>query len=250
MLSQGKSTTTVGIYMRNIRTIVNIAIENGQLDHEACPFGKRKYIIPASRNIKKALKLNEIEKIFNYTSVHKAEERARDLWMFSYLCNGINVKDIAMLKQKNIENDKIIYHRAKTINTRKQDRHPITAYLNEPMRKIIRQWGQRSLNPEEFIFDILTLKDTHDVVYKKVKQATKTINKYMDRIGMRLGIKQKVTTYSARHSFATILKNSNTSTEFISEALGHTSLQTTANYLDSFEKETIVENQEKLLNFK
>jgi len=249
MLSQGKSTTTVGIYMRNIRTIVNIAIENGQLNHEAYPFGKRKYIIPASRNIKKALKLDEIEKIFNYIPVHKAEERARDLWMFSYLCNGINVKDIAMLKQKNIENDKIIYHRAKTINTRKQDRHPITAYLNEPMRKIIRQWGQRSLNPEEFIFDILTLKDTHDVVYKKVKQATKTINQYMDRIGRRLGIKQKVTTYSARHSFATILKNSNTSTEFISEALGHTSRQTTANYLDSFEKETIVENQEKLLNF-
>ncbi len=249
MSSEKKSVTTIGINMRNIRTILNIAIDNNQLNREAYPFGKRKYVIPASRNVKKALKKEDIQKIFNYIPKHEAEEEARDLWIFSYLCNGMNIKDIALLKQKNIIKDKIPFHRAKTINTQKQDHHPIIAYLNEPMRKIIHKWGKRSLNQEEYIFNILSLTDTPEDIFRKVKNETRVINNYMRKIGKRLEIDQKITTYSARHSFATILKNSNTPTEFISEALGHTSLQTTANYLDSFEKEEIIKNQEKLINF-
>lgn len=70
----------------------------------------------------------------------------------------------------------------------------------------------------------------------------------MKKIGVKLGIEQPLTTYVARHSFATILKNSYISVQYISEALGHTSLQTTAIYLDSFEKEEIEKNQEKLLD--
>lgn len=249
MKNNSKSVTTIGINMRNIRTILNIAIENNQLNREAYPFGKRKYKIPASRNIKKALKKEDIKKIFNYIPRHEAEEEARDLWIFSYLCNGINMKDIALLKQKNIIKDKISFNRAKTINTQKEDNQPIIAYLNEPMRKIIHKWGKRSLNQEEYIFSILSLNDNSEDIFRKVKNKVRVINKYMKKIGSRLQIDQKITTYSARHSFATILKNSNTPTEFISEALGHTSLQTTANYLDSFEKEEIIKNQEKLINF-
>jgi integrase len=249
MLEEGRSVTTVGIYTRNIRTIINIAIEDGLLNHDAYPFGKRKYIIPASRNIKKALSKEEIKLIYNYEPIHDAEQRARDIWMFSYLCNGINMKDIAQLKHSNIDGNQLSFIRAKTINTKKQDRKPIRANINAPMRKIIQKWGRASLNPDDYIFDILSKKDTPEDIYKKVKLATKVINNYMKRIGVNLGIEQKVTTYSARHSFATILKNSNTSTQYISEALGHTSLQTTAIYLDSFENEEIEKNQEKLLDF-
>ncbi|MEJ7674804.1 MAG: tyrosine-type recombinase/integrase [Chitinophagaceae bacterium] len=43
-----------------------------------------------------------------------------------------------------------------------------------------------------------------------------------------------MTTYTARHSFSTVLKRSGASTEFISEALGHSDVKTTENYLDSF----------------
>jgi integrase len=249
MLEEGRSVTTVGIYMRNVRTIINIAIEDGLLNHDAYPFGKRKYIIPAARNIKKALSKEEIKLIYNYEPIHDAEQRARDIWMFSYLCNGINMKDIAQLKHSNINGNQLTFIRAKTINTKKQDRKPIRANINAPMKKIIQRWGRASLNPDDYIFDILSKKDTSEDIYKKVKGATKIINNYMKRIGVNLGIDQKVTTYSARHSFATILKNSNTSTQYISEALGHTSLQTTAIYLDSFDNEEIEKNQDKLLDF-
>ncbi len=65
-----------------------------------------------------------------------------------------------------------------------------------------------------------------------------------------MGIEKKVTTYVARHSFSTILKKSGASTEFIQEALGHTDVKTTQNYLDSFDKEIKKEFADKLSLFK
>ena len=60
----------------------------------------------------------------------------------------------------------------------------------------------------------------------------------MKAIAKTLGITNDVTTYAARHSFATILQRSGAGTAFISEALGHSSTKTTQNYLAGFEDET------------
>ncbi len=71
----------------------------------------------------------------------------------------------------------------------------------------------------------------------------------MKRIGAELGFEAKVTTYVARHSFATVLKRSGASVEFIRESLGHKDLKTTQNYLDSFEHSVKENFQKQLLNF-
>jgi len=76
------------------------------------------------------------------------------------------------------------------------------------------------------------------------------INEHMKQIAVELGIHKPITTYYARHSFATILKNSGVSTEFISEALGHTSLETTKNYLAGFEQDAIRKTTDVLTSFK
>ena len=65
------------------------------------------------------------------------------------------------------------------------------------------------------------------------------INDHMKEIATDVLIDKPITTYYARHSFATILKNSGVSTEFISEALGHSSLGTTKNYLAGFAQDAI-----------
>jgi len=66
-----------------------------------------RYVIPTTRNIKKALELSDIEKIFFYKcdSSNTGEQQARDYWLFSYFGNGTNPKDIANLKYKNINGD-------------------------------------------------------------------------------------------------------------------------------------------------
>ncbi|WP_372648696.1 tyrosine-type recombinase/integrase [Draconibacterium sp.] len=249
MINEGKSITSVGIYLRNLRTIFNRAIEDGLINNSIYPFGKRKYQIPAGRNVKKALQLVDIGKIVKYTPKTDNEEKARDLWLFSYLCNGANIKDIALLQYKNIKGNKIYFLREKTKRSTKQDQKEVTVVLLPEVKKIIEKWGEKPQEPETYIFGIIKKDDDAKTVLMNVRQATKTINKYMKRIGEELEFPLKLTTYTARHSFATILKREGASMELISENLGHKDLRTTQNYLDSFEDEIKESFQKKLLNF-
>lgn len=229
------SLTTVGIYLRALRAIFNGAIESGEIPQELYPFGKRKYQIPAGRNVKKALLLSDIEKLFKYEPLHDSEARARDLWVLSYLCNGINVKDLARLRHRTIGRDKITFIRAKTERTSRQNLKPIVVVLNPGMEQIIKRWGTPALHPDAYVFPILENGLSPKQELAKVRQATKTINKYMKRIAAAVGIEKEITTYTARHSFSTVLKRSGAPIAYISEALGHSDMKTTENYLDSFE---------------
>ncbi len=86
--------------------------------------------------------------------------------------------------------------------------------------------------------------------YELSELFVRSINDWMLKIRLSLGIEKKVTTYVARHTFSTIMKRSGASTEYIQEALGHTDMKTTQNYLDSFEKEAKREFAQKLMPFK
>ncbi|MBN1185682.1 MAG: site-specific integrase [Bacteroidales bacterium] len=249
MVENESSITTIGIYLRNLRTIINKAIEEGNLSNEFYPFGKRKYQIPSGKNIKKALTLNDIKKIVEYKTATPAEDKAKDLWLFSYLCNGANVKDIVKLQYRNINHKNITFIRSKTERATKSNQKPIVVMLLPEIRAIMDKWGVTSKEPENYVFGIISETDSPQTVLAKIKQATKTINKYMKRIGESLGFDLVLTTYSARHSFATVLKRSGAPIEFISESLGHKDLRTTENYLDSFEDDVKESFQKKLLDF-
>ncbi|GAA4435530.1 site-specific integrase [Pontibacter saemangeumensis] len=246
MLNEEKSLTTVGIYLRPLRTLFNDAIAAGDINGDIYPFGKRKYQAPAGVNVKKALSLSDVGKIYKYEPVHDGEAKARDLWIFSYFCNGINVKDIARLKYKNLSHDKIMFIRAKTERTTRQKLKTIVAVVSPEMRKIIERWGKKPVIADSHIFPILEKGLSPEQELAKVRHATKAINKYIKRIAEAVGIKQNVSTYTARHSFSTVLKRQGVSTEFISESLGHIDLKTTENYLDSFEDDVKRKHVEKL----
>jgi integrase len=237
MLEQGNSTTTVGIYLRNLRTIYN---KQG-IDLSVYPFGKKrdqKYPIPTGKNIKKALTIEDVAKIYNHTvPKNSTKEMARDYWIFLYLSNGMNVKDFCLLKWANIDGEMLTYVREKTKSQNEPTK--ISVALKPETRKIIKKWGQRSTSKDAYIFPHINHQMTDEQQYKVVKQLVKTINKYMKQIARELGINKGITTYYARHSFATVLKRSGATTEMISELLGHSSVIVTKNYLDSFEDDEI-----------
>lgn len=250
MLQQSYSKTTIGIYIRCLRAIFNEAAENRIIKKEKCyPFGKRRYQIPTSRNIKKALRLQDVSKIYNYIPECDQEAKAKDFWIFSYLANGINPKDIASLKYKNIEGEFLIFERAKTENTTRSNPKSISVYLSEDLTRIIDLWGNADKSPDNYIFPVLQVGVTPLRQYELLELFIRFINEWMDKIRRKLKIEKRVSTYVARHTFSTVMKRSGVSTEFIQEALGHTDIRTTENYLDSFEKEIKKEYASRLLAF-
>jgi len=121
MLANGKSITTVGFYLRNLRAIYNEAITKEIVEYKYYPFGKRKYQIPTSKNIKKALHLSEIKLIANVRLSNQKQLFSRDLWLFSYLANGANMTDLFALTEENVHNGFIVFRRSKTIRTTRQN---------------------------------------------------------------------------------------------------------------------------------
>lgn len=97
--------------------------------------------MPVSKNIKKALKLQDIGKIYFYQPKQDKglEAKAKAFWLFSYFANGMNMKDIALLKFKNISDEFLTFERAKTIRSTRTNPKLITVYINDDIRAIIRK---------------------------------------------------------------------------------------------------------------
>jgi integrase/recombinase XerD len=242
--------TTVGIYLRCVRALYKSAVNDGIVRPELYPFGSlknKKYCIPAPHNIKKSIPLPEIKKIFDYKPTTEAESMYRDLWVFSYLCNGANMKDVCKLKFSNIDGATISFYRQKTANTNREPK-TITAAYNGYLKAIVERWGNTP-EPDNFIFPFLNHSDNERQIKERVAEVVKQVNKYIDRIAKATGIPCKVTTYTARHSFATTLRNAGVNVSFISDSLGHANIATTENYLGRIEDGTRTEISEHLTKF-
>lgn len=246
-LQSGTSYSSMSFYFRNLKCIINIARRDGILKETQYPFGKGKYEVPNGCGRKLALTLNEIKKLVTYTDGTERTEEYRDLWFFSYLCNGINFRDLLYLKYSNIINGEICFIRAKTARNTKHGR-VIHAVITPEMHQIIKRWGNPPVHPDTYIFKYVTGAENAFEKVKLIRDIVINCNSVLKKITRKTGM-PKVTTYSARHSFATVLKRSGANISYISESLGHSSLAITENYLASFETEERVKNAKLLTNF-
>jgi len=247
MLKQGNSSTTVQMYLRNLRTIFNLAIKQGYISEKHYPF--KDYTIGTSAKSKSVLYAVDLKKLWDYQGETLRERRAKDYFFFLYLCNGMNFKDAAYLKFKDIKGDTLTFIREKTKNTNTVSDKQITVYVNDEIRDIINTWGNKPGNPDDYIFPILNGRKTAIDKENRRNKIQRQINDNLKAIGVKLGIEEKIILAVSRHSFATHLKISGTPTSFISDAMGHSSSRTTENYLKSITLDKARELSHTLLNF-
>lgn len=237
--------TTVAMNMRNIRATMNIAKQVGVIRESDYPFGRGKYQIKEGSGKKKALNKKQLKAIAEYSDGSMTTEFYRDLWLFIYFCNGLNVADLISLKFSDIQNGEISFIRKKT-KDRTRDVKRIYAAITPEMYSIINKWGN---DPKKsvYIFPFLKPGDSAWEHEKKKKNLTKLINKRMKIIGEKLNL-GKITTYVARHTYATVLRNEGVPISIISPMLGHSSVTTTEIYLADLESEYRAKNA-SLLSF-
>lgn len=247
LLADKTSRTTIAITMRHIRAILNDARRLGLMTEIQYPFGRGKYEIQEGEGRKLALTLEQIGEIARYDDGSEATSKHRDYWLFLYLCNGVNVADFATLKYGDIVGRDICFVRKKTANTTRT-RKEIRVVITDKMQEIIDRWGSKPVRADNYIFEYLDGSEDALRQSKKIKFLTKNINNHMGKIGKKLGI-GNISTYTARHSFATVLKRAGASIAYISESLGHSDLKTTEHYLASFEREEREKNAELLTRF-
>lgn len=240
--SKGNKETTISLLFRTLRSVFNKAIQAKCARKSDYPFDSFKINKFSTMTEKRAIAKTDILRIQDsHTSGGKRQymDLSRDLFMFSYLCGGINFTDMANLTTDNIVNSRIKYIRQKT-------HKPISLGLCEEALSIIAKY---SANANGYLFPILD-KAVHKTAQQKQNRIHKIlvkVNANLKLMAKDLNIEANMTTYVARHSFASVLKKSGTNIAIISEALGHSALSTTQIYLDSFDNEQIDNAMKSLL---
>jgi len=242
--SKGNKETTISLLFRTLRSAYNKAIEAKSTNKSNYPFNDFKIskfdITTQKRAITKTDMLKVIE--INLTNESSYMQFSRDIFVFSYLCGGINFTDIANLQHDNLIDNRLQYIRQKTGKK-------INILLTTQAVSIVEHY-RANRKTENYLFPILDNK-THKTATQKQNRIHKVlgkVDKQLKEIATKVGlIGVNLTTYVARHSFATILKNSGVNIALISEALGHSDLATTQIYLDSFESSQIDEAMKNLI---
>jgi len=236
--------TGISFYFRTLRAVFNRAIEDGTCRRDMYPFDKYKVSHFKTHTTKRAITKDEIEKIKQLDLEPDSPLfLSRNIFLFSYYCSGINFSDIAMLTWANIKNNRLVYVRLKTKKT-------YNLLLLEPCLEIIDHYRNNYFRGEQSsIFPIIDIDKhkTQTTIQNRIHKILGQTNKDLKQIGEKLNIETPITTYVARHTFATVLKRSGISTSIISEALGHDTERTTQIYLDSFANEILDEASKALL---
>jgi integrase/recombinase XerD len=243
MKMKGKGMNTIYIYLRTLRALINKAIKEEVCSEKYYPF--KNYSLSKYSKIKtdkRAISKDEISKIiFVNLDKHPHLIDAKNIFLFSFYCRGMNFIDIALLRWKDLKNERLIYTRQKT-------KELFNIELLEPAKKILKYYHNVTFtNLQDFVFPIFNSNHSSPIsMYNRKVKMLRKINKDLKEIGKLANLESELTTYVARHTYATILRQKGISTAVISEALGHDSEKTTQIYLVSFEN-SVLDNASKAI---
>lgn len=226
LLDSGVCMNTVCYYMRNLRCIYNQARLEGFRVPVQSPF--RNIRSRPCRTVKRALEPDLIRRIWKLDLTGSPDlEIARDLFMFSFFARGMSLVDMVYLKKENISDRIMTYCRHKTGQR-------LQMLLTPQMSAIVRKYD----NPSEYVFPILH-GDRPEERHRIYRRALEKTNRSLKNVGAICGIPFALTSYVARHSWATRAKVLGVPVAVISESLGHSSEKTTRIYLKDFDRELL-----------
>lgn len=238
----GNSDGGVAFKMRELRAVFNKAIKNGIVEEKYYPFTTYKISKLKNSSIKKAITREQIKLIENFdVEAYPKLADAKRYFLFSYFTGGMNFYDMMLLKWSNLSGDRLQYVRSKT-------KGKFNLSINPMVKEILDFYKAQNRN-SVYVFPILLKEDLTPVqVQNRKHKQLKKFNKDLKKISQLLNINKPISSYVARHSFATNLKHrGDVSTDVISQAMGHKNVAITMSYLKEFDNEVIDDAISKLV---
>lgn len=219
--NSGVTDNTVSYYLRNLRTLYNQAMTDGYLPQGEYPFIKAQ--TRPAKTVKRALVRKDLQTLANLELEDTPKLNfARDLYLFSFYAQGMAFVDIVLLKKSDICKGVLVYCRHKS-------KQLIRIAVTPQMQRLMDKYATEG----EYVFPIINDKDSSE--YKQYRLALARINRYLKKIAAMVDIEVSLTTYTARHTWATLARDCGAPLSVISAGLGHTSEEMTRIYLKEFD---------------
>lgn len=223
--NRGISRNSSSFYMRILRAVYNQAVEK-DLTSQRFPF-KHVYT-GVDKTVKRAIPIKYIRQIKNLDlSMKPTLDFARDMFLFSFYTRGMAFVDMAYLKKKDLTNGMLTYRRHKT-------GQQMLIKWEKCMQEILDKYDTAGT---PYLLPII--KVMNEDQRKQYGNALRLVNNKLKEIAKKIYLPLPLSTYVARHSWASIAKSKNIPLSVISEGMGHDSETTTQIYLSSLDSSAI-----------
>jgi integrase len=238
LLADQLTWNTISTYMRTLRSVYNQAVECNVAPYIPRLFSK--VYTGVESKIKRAIKPETMRKLMMENSTLDSRQAfSRDIFVLLFLFRGMSFVDLAYLRRCDLQGDVITYHRHKTGRR-------LTVAVEKEAMEIIRR--NENADPESpFLFPIIKQPGMKE--YKQYTNMLRSLNYRLLQVARALKLKERISTYTARHTWATTAIRQNFNPSLICDAMGHSSVKVTETYFKSFRDEDINRMNRKIVSF-
>lgn len=233
---------TTSTYMRTLRSIYNKAAEQDIVMPNPLLF---KHVYTGVKNeTKRSLDVEDTYKLLNGIPIQELSDNlmACRVWAnLMFQLRGMPFVDLAYLNKSDLQGNTLSYLRRKTGTQMIVEVPPSAMELIEKYKS--------TDDKSPYLFPILSGKMKDEDLYTEYQQALRKMNYDLKRLAKKCGITQKVSSYTTRHTWATLAKYCNFSESLISEAFGHSSIKVTEAYMKHFKLEEIKKANEMIISY-
>ena len=162
------------------------------------------------------------------------------MFVLMFLLRGLPFVDLAYLRKSDLRDNVIIYRRRKT-------GRPLSVTLTPEALELLKKYMNRDSH-SPYLFPLLKSGEGTKEAYREYQLALRSFNQQLTLLGKVLGLNDRLSSYTARHTWATTAYYCEIHPGIISEAMGHSSIKVTETYLKPFRNRFIFKLLLQLLN--
>ena len=240
---RGCSWNTVSTYLRTFRAVYNRAVDCRGAVY--VPHLFRSVYTGTRADRKRALDTEDIQKVFTklpQSSVVTSDmRRTQELFVLMFLLRGLPFVDLAYLRKSDLHDNVITYRRRKT-------GRPLSVTLTREAMVLLKRYMNRD-SSSPYLFSLLESREGTKEAYREYQLALRSFNQQLLLLGQLLGLGDRLSSYTARHTWATTAYYCEIHPGIISEAMGHSSITVTETYLKPFRNKKIDEANQLVTDF-
>lgn len=241
--ARGCSWNTVSTYLRTLRAVYNRAVECRKAPY--VPHLFRSVYTGTRADRQRALDGEDMKRVFTRLSHldNTVPElgRAQELFILMFLLRGLPFVDLAYLRKSDLHGNVITYRRRKT------GRALSVTLTPEAMMLLQKYMNRDRMSP--YLFPILRSREGSKEAYREYQLALRNFNYRLELLGKILGLQNRLSSYTARHTWATTAYYCEIHPGIISEAMGHSSITITETYLKPFRSKKIDDANRQVVDY-